>query len=78
MSVTYSGHDHSTIDQTRLLTVEEVCEYLKVSKDTWAKWRAKDTAPPALRIPNGQLRIVESDLMRWLAALSATGLDQGD
>ena len=55
----------------RLLSVAEVCDHLSVSKDTWAKWRAKGTAPAAIRLPNGSLRVSVEDLDAWLISRAA-------
>jgi len=56
----------STKTLPQLLTVIEVCDYLGETKDTWAKWRAKGTGPRAIRLPNGSLRISETELDKWL------------
>ena len=53
------------------MTVEQVCDYLEVSRDTWDKWRAKGTGPRARRLPNGSLRISEDDLAVWVDDLVA-------
>ncbi|WP_439650287.1 helix-turn-helix transcriptional regulator [Glycomyces amatae] len=37
---------------------------------TWQQWRADGKAPPAIRLPNGQLRIRRADFEAWLAGLS--------
>jgi excisionase family DNA binding protein len=55
----------------RLMTVEQVCEYLGVSRDTWDKWRTKGTSPKARRLPNGSLRVSEDDLAVWVEELVA-------
>lgn len=55
----------------RLMTVEQVCDYLEVSRDTWDKWRSKGTGPQARRLPNGSLRITEDDLAAWVDELVA-------
>jgi len=47
----------------RWLTMDEVCESLSISYNTWAKWRQRGVAPQARRLPNGQLRTRED----WLA-----------
>lgn len=39
-----------------------------LSRDTWEKWRARKRTPRCLKLPNGQLRIRESELNRWLAS----------
>ena len=53
------------------MTVEQVCDYLEVSRDTWDKWRSKGTGPQARRLPNGSLRISEDDLAAWVDELVA-------
>jgi len=48
------------------LTVEEVCEELKVSRRTFDRWRALDTGPRANRLGgHGPLRIRRSWLEDW-------------
>nr|QZD57771.1 helix-turn-helix domain-containing protein [Glycomyces sp. TRM65418] len=37
---------------------------------TWQQWRAENKAPPAIRLPNGQLRIRRADFDTWLAGLA--------
>ncbi len=51
-----------------LLTVAEVCDYLRISRSTWAKWRARRVAPPVIRLHNGSLRVRTADLECWLWA----------
>jgi predicted DNA-binding transcriptional regulator AlpA len=52
-----------------VLTVEEFCIELKVSKDTFYHWRKVGTAPVCHRLPNGALRISRADRDAWLAKL---------
>jgi predicted site-specific integrase-resolvase len=52
-----------------VLTVEEFCVELKVSKDTFYHWRKVGTAPVCHRLPNGELRISRADRDAWLAKL---------
>jgi hypothetical protein len=52
-----------------VLTVEEFCAELKVSKDTFYHWRKVGTAPVCHRLPNGELRISRADHDAWLAKL---------
>lgn len=52
-----------------VLTVEEFCAGLKVSKDTFYHWRKVGTAPICHRLPNGDLRISRADRDAWLAKL---------
>ncbi|MDA8321822.1 MAG: helix-turn-helix domain-containing protein [Actinomycetota bacterium] len=52
-----------------VMTVEEFCAALKVSKDTFYHWRKVGTAPACIRLPNGELRIERADRDAWLATL---------
>jgi len=50
-----------------LLTVEEVCEELKVSRRTFDRWRALGTGPRSTRIGGtGPVRVRRSWLDEWL------------
>ncbi|SFW88326.1 helix-turn-helix transcriptional regulator [Amycolatopsis australiensis] len=55
-------------DPEDLLTVDEVCAKLRVTRSTFNDWRAKQCAPPCVRLPNRQLRFRASALERWLAS----------
>lgn len=48
------------------LTLAELCAELKISRSTFYDWRAKGRAPECFRLPNGDLRILRSDLDEWL------------
>jgi predicted DNA-binding transcriptional regulator AlpA len=48
------------------LTLAELCAELKISRSTFYDWRAKGRAPECFRLPNGDLRILRSDLDTWL------------
>ena len=53
-----------------LLTVAQVLSLLgNVSLRTFYRWREIGKAPPAVRLPNGELRIWRSDLQTWLDRL---------
>ena len=54
-----------------LMTVQEVCDLLKVSRSTFEKWRQRRIGPKAMRLPNGQLRIQRSELDEWLQSQAA-------
>ncbi len=50
-----------------LLTVPEVLVRLRnVSKRTFYRWRELGKAPRCIRLPNGELRIPQSELELWL------------
>jgi len=49
-----------------LLSVDEVCARLGISRSTWDKWRGRGVGPEVLRLPNGSLRVRESRLDAWL------------
>lgn len=50
-----------------LLTLDELCDWLKVPKGTIYKQRSEGTAPPAYRIGK-HLRFMRSEVLDWLAA----------
>jgi excisionase family DNA binding protein len=50
------------------LTVSEVTAALRVPRATFYRWRQQRVGPPAVRLPNGQLRIHRRDLSAWLTA----------
>jgi len=52
-----------------MLTVDEFCAELKISKDTFYHWRKVGSAPICHRLPNGELRIDQTDRKAWLAKL---------
>jgi predicted DNA-binding transcriptional regulator AlpA len=47
--------------------LEEVYAELGVARSTFYDWRAKGKAPLCITLPNGQLRIRETEFDRWLA-----------
>ncbi|SFD72675.1 helix-turn-helix transcriptional regulator [Streptomyces aidingensis] len=50
-----------------LLTVAQVLRELGgVSRRTFYRWRELRTAPPCIRLPNGELRIRRTALDAWL------------
>jgi predicted site-specific integrase-resolvase len=54
-----------------LMTVREVLAELNgVSRDTFYRWRQLGVASPAIRLPNGELRIRRRDFLRWLDDLA--------
>lgn len=54
---------------TKLLTLDEVRNRLGVAKSTFARWKATGSAPKLIKLPNGKLRVRESDLAAWLENL---------
>jgi excisionase family DNA binding protein len=50
----------------RHITVEALCEELNISRRTFYEWRAKNRAPRCIKLPNGELRIRQTDLDNWL------------
>jgi excisionase family DNA binding protein len=49
-----------------ILRIDELCEWLKISKNTIYKQRSEGTGPPAYRIGK-HLRFVRSEVLEWLA-----------
>lgn len=59
-----------TAQRDELLTVAQVLAALGgISPRTFYRWREIGKAPPAVRLPNGELRIWRSDLTAWLERL---------
>jgi predicted DNA-binding transcriptional regulator AlpA len=54
--------------QDHLLTIDEVCDELQISRSTFHKWRGKRTGPPCVKLPNRDLRVYRSALDSWIAA----------
>lgn len=48
------------------LTVAEICEDLDINRSTFYDWRAKRTAPPCFKLPNGELRVRRHDYDDWI------------
>ncbi|MFC9253581.1 helix-turn-helix transcriptional regulator [Amycolatopsis thailandensis] len=49
-----------------LLSTPELCDFLGISRDTLYEWREINTAPPAIKLPNGHLRFALSAVREWL------------
>jgi predicted DNA-binding transcriptional regulator AlpA len=61
--------DHARRSQPRdKLTIAEVCADLGISRRTFYEWGAKNRAPKCIALPNGSLRIRQSEYQRWLSA----------
>lgn len=52
-----------------MLTVDQVCAELIISRSTFYDWRAKGRAPQCTKLPNGELRILRVDYEQWLKDL---------
>lgn len=50
----------------KLISIAAFCEEFEVAKRTFYEWRAKGVAPRCIKLPNGELRIRQIDLDRWL------------
>lgn len=58
-----------TVPNRGWLTVDDVCDELGVSKDTFYDWRKKGRAPKCAKLPNGSLRIRRTELDKFMTAL---------
>ncbi len=54
----------------RFMSVSEFCDELGIARSTFYDWRAKNTAPACIKLPNGELRIRRVDFDAWLASLA--------
>ena len=69
---TPSVHDTAPItpnpdaDVDPLLTLPQVLTELAVPRSTFYRWRQLGDAPPAIRLPSGQLRFRRADLDAWI------------
>ena len=53
------------------LTIADVCANLKIARSTFYDWRAAGKSPRCIKLPNGEIRIRQSDLDRWLESLTS-------
>jgi hypothetical protein len=72
-----TGHEPEQFRAYReWLTVAEILQILAdehgrpLPRRTWQQWRSDGRTPPAIRLPNGQLRIRRADFETWLAGLT--------
>lgn len=49
-----------------LMTIPEVCAFLRVPRSTFYQWRQVRCGPRAMKLPNGEVRIRRADLEEWL------------
>lgn len=61
----------TTVRPRAMLTIEELCDELQISRSTFYDWRQKGRAPRCVRLPNGALRIRRTDFTAWLDAQEA-------
>jgi predicted DNA-binding transcriptional regulator AlpA len=61
--------DANPVADDELMTVKTFCRMIGVSADTFYRWRQLGTAPVAIRLPNGSLRITGADYRTWLGKL---------
>lgn len=50
---------------TRMLTMDEALDELRMSRAAFYRLRARGNAPRCLKLPNGQIRIRRADLDAW-------------
>ena len=48
------------------LSVKQFCNELGISRSTFYEWRAKQSAPRCIKLPNGEIRIRRAEYERWL------------
>ena len=56
--------------ESPLLTVDQICGELHISRSTFYDWRSKGKAPKCIVLPNGSLRVHRDELARWLSGRS--------
>lgn len=56
----------NAIELDTLLSTPELCGFLGISRDTLYEWREINTAPPAIKLPNGHLRFALTAVREWL------------
>jgi excisionase family DNA binding protein len=56
--------------ESPLLTVDQICDELHISRSTFYDWRSKGKAPKCIVLPNGSLRVHRDELARWLRGRS--------
>jgi predicted DNA-binding transcriptional regulator AlpA len=49
-----------------LLSVAEICTELKISRRTFYRWRELRIGPDAIKLPNGEIRVLRSAFSSWL------------
>lgn len=57
-----------TAQPRAMLSVDDICDDLQISRSTFYDWRQKGRAPKCVRLPNGALRVRRADLDAWLSS----------
>ena len=57
------------VPEPKMITVDQFCTELIISRSTFYDWRAKGRAPACTKLPNGELRILRADYEQWLKDL---------
>src|SRR5260370_35512422 len=65
------------LPENALLTVDQICAELHISRSTFYDWRAKGNAPPALVLPHGGRRGRRAPLRPWVGAPGRAGPVRG-
>lgn len=50
------------------LTIEDICKDLGITRSTFYDWRAGGKAPRCIKLPNGGVRVRQTDYDQWLAS----------
>lgn len=66
MTVDRAPESTTSRDAHRWLSPQEVCDELRIPKQTFYQWRARHVAPPAYRFGK-LLRIDRAEFEKWLA-----------
>jgi len=66
MTVDHASESTAASDTNRWLSPQEVCDELRIPKQTFYQWRARHVAPPAYRFGK-LLRIDRAEFEEWLS-----------
>lgn len=66
MTVDHVSEPTAARDTNRWLSPQEVCDELRIPKQTFYQWRARHVAPPAYRFGK-LLRIDRAEFDEWLS-----------
>ncbi|GAB3994208.1 hypothetical protein GCM10029992_07950 [Glycomyces albus] len=51
------------------MTVDDVLSELGIARSTFHQWRKTGLGPRYLRLPNGGIRVLRSEFLRWLSSM---------